>query len=238
MNQLRLLEQQSKLAAMGEMISAIAHQWRQPLNALSLVLQNIDFSYKLGELDNDLMDKSMSKANLLTSTMSKTIDDFRNFFRLDKEKKEFSLDKSILKAISLIDATLSNNEIKLEFSLSENISVYGYENEFSQVILNLINNSKDALLERKIKEAHIKIYTKKEENEVLIFVQDNGGGISKQIIDKIFDPYFTTKEEGKGTGIGLYMSKVIIEENMNGSLTTQDIKDGIIFIIAIPLNKV
>ena len=236
--QQQLLIQQSKLAAMGEMIGNIAHQWRQPLNALSLVLQNIDFNYKLGELDDEFMDKSIKKANLLTTNMSKTIDDFRNFFKPNKEKKVFSLQESINKAISLIDATLNNNNIKLDYHRGDEILIYGFMNEFSQVILNIINNAKDALNEKKVENATIKIEIKKEESNVLIIIEDNAGGISKDIIDKIYDPYFTTKEEGKGTGIGLYMSKVIIEENMGGKIIAENINAGARFTISIPDNEV
>lgn len=232
--QQQLLIQQSKLAAMGEMIGNIAHQWRQPLNALSLVLQNIDFNYKLGELDDEFMDKSIKKANLLTTNMSKTIDDFRNFFKPNKEKKIFSLQESINKTISLIDATLNNNNIKLDYNRGDEILIYGFINEFSQVILNIINNAKDALNEKKLENATIKIEIKKEESNVLIMIEDNAGGIPKDIIDKIYDPYFTTKEEGKGTGIGLYMSKVIIEENMGGKIIAQNINSGARFTISIP----
>ncbi len=233
----QLLIQQSKLAAMGEMIGNIAHQWRQPLNALSLVLQNIDFTYKVGDLDDEFMDKSITKANLLTSNMSKTIDDFRNFFKPNKEKKTFSLNKNILKSISMVDSALVNNNIKLNKDINDPIEVFGFPNEFSQVLLNIINNAKDALIESKVENKEISISLKKEDKFAYITVLDNAGGIPSLIIDKIYDPYFTTKEEGKGTGIGLYMSKTIIEENMQGTLSTENVDNGAMFIIKIPITQ-
>ena len=237
-NQEQLLIQQSKLAAMGEMIGNIAHQWRQPLNALSLVFQNIYFSYKLDELDDEFMDKSIKKANLLTNTMSKTIDDFRNFFKPNKEKKEFLLDDVISKSLAIIDSTFKHANINLLFTFNEPIYVFGFSNEFSQVILNILNNSKDALLENKIEDATVNVRINKDDNFAYVSICDNAGGIPNDIIDKVFNPYFTTKDEGKGTGIGLYMSKTIIESNMDGKLIVKNLEEGAEFIIKVPLLKV
>ena len=234
----QLLIQQSKLAAMGEMIGNIAHQWRQPLNALSLVLQNIHFSYKMDELDDEFMDKSIKKANLLTNTMSKTIDDFRNFFKPNKEKKEFLLDEVVSKSITLIESTFKHSNIELEYSYEELINIFGFPNEFSQVVLNILNNARDALLENKIENARVIVNTKMDKNFGYVIIRDNAGGIPNSIINKIFNPYFTTKEEGKGTGIGLYMSKTIIETNMDGKLIVENVDDGAEFIIRVPLVKV
>jgi nitrogen fixation/metabolism regulation signal transduction histidine kinase len=233
-----LLIQQSKLASMGEMIGNIAHQWRQPLNALGLVIQNIQLSYMMDELNDEFIEKSVTKANLLTSTMSKTIDDFRNFFKPNKELTEFSLDTSIKNALSLIGSTFEYNNINIDYNLREDIDVVGFPNEFSQVILNILTNSKDAFIENNISNSKVSIEISKSDKFGSITIKDNAGGIPSNVIDKVFEPYFTTKEEGKGTGIGLYMSKIIIEKNMNGKLYVNNIKDGAHFTVSIPLSKI
>ncbi|MCP4970012.1 MAG: HAMP domain-containing protein [Arcobacter sp.] len=233
----QLLIQQSKLASMGEMIGNIAHQWRQPLNALGLVVQNISFAYELDELDDDYMKQSVDKVNLLTKNMSKTIDDFRNFFKPNKERESFDLKKLVHKTMALVEATFDDNNIKTERTIDENIIVFGFPNEYSQTLLNILSNSKDALLENNLSNPIISINVYKENNYGVVSIEDNGSGVPEDIIDKIFDPYFTTKEEGKGTGIGLYMSKIIIEQNMNGKLEVKNISKGAIFTISIPLYK-
>ena len=231
-----LLIQQSKLASMGEMIGNIAHQWRQPLNALGLVIQNIQVTYMMDELDNEFMERSVTKANLLTSTMSKTIDDFRNFFKPNKEISEFSLDESIKNSLSLIGSTFDYNGIDIEYNIEEDIEVIGFANEFSQVILNILTNSKDALGEKKVIDSKVFLEIKKSNKYGSVIIKDNAGGIPKNIIEKVFEPYFTTKEEGKGTGIGLYMSKIIIEKNMNGRLSVKNTNEGAEFTISVPLS--
>lgn len=229
-----LLIQQSRLAAMGEMIGAIAHQWRQPLNALSLVLQNFQLRYQMGNLDDDFMRHSMEKADRLVHKMSSTIDDFRNFFKPNKHIELFDLKLSINATAELLEAQLKNNNIKLVILCEEGLKIRGFQGEFSQVILNLINNAKDILIERKIGQPVITIEATADPDGVLtVCVRDNGGGIPEDIIDKIYDPYFTTKEEGKGTGIGLYMSKIIVENNMYGKLFAFNDHAGANFVIEI-----
>ncbi|MEV9546618.1 sensor histidine kinase [Aliarcobacter butzleri] len=234
----QLLIQQTRLAAMGEMIGNIAHQWRQPLNALGLILQNLKFSYEIGELDEKMIDKSVKKATLLTENMSKTIDDFRNFFRPNKAKENFKINEGITKAVELIESTFEHNNIKLEkdFASSE-IEFFGFANEFSQVILNLLTNAKDAVLENKIENPLIIIQTKIDDEYIYISIKDNGLGIKDEIINKIFEPYFTTKDKGKGTGIGLYMSKIIIENNMNGKIEVKNEQNGANVIIKLPIKN-
>ncbi len=228
----QILIQQSRQAAMGEMIGNIAHQWRQPLNALGLVLQNIYFSYKMDELDEEFLKRSIDKGNKLTKMMSKTIDDFRNFFKPNKEKESFKVSKVINDTIELIEASYANNNISLSKELDEAAEIYGYPSEFSQVILNILSNAKDALIENNIQ--HPKVYIKSfvKSDKVFIEIEDNAGGIKENIINKIFDPYFTTKDEGKGTGIGLYMSKMIVETNMNGKINIKNSVRGATFIIS------
>ncbi len=227
-----LIIQQSRLAAMGEMIGAIAHQWRQPLNALGLVHQNLYLMYKSGRLDDDFMLHSMEKSERLVKKMSSTIDDFRNFFKPNKHIESFNIKSTIVSTVELIEEQLKNNNINLTMNCENDLIVKGFQGELSQVILNLLNNAKDILLERKPDYPQITIKTTLNTNgKIRIVVKDNGGGIHESIIDNIYDPYFTTKEEGKGTGIGLYMSKVIIENNMGGSLNAFNDTEGANFVI-------
>ena len=233
----QLLIQQTRLAAMGEMIGNIAHQWRQPLNALGLVLQNLKFSYDMGELDEKMMDKSINKADMLTKNMSKTIDDFRNFFKPNKSKEKFGINENINKAIELVESTFEHHNIKLEKNFSsDELEFHGFPNEFSQVILNILTNAKDAIIENKILNPLVIVQTKIENDNICISIKDNANGIDENIVNKIFEPYFTTKDEGKGTGIGLYMSKIIIENNMNGKIEVYNLEKGANFIIKLPIN--
>lgn len=227
----QLLIQQSRQAAMGEMIGNIAHQWRQPLNALGLVLQNIQFSYMMGDLDEEFIEKSVKKGKMLTTSMSKTIDDFRDFFKPNKLKEHFSLAESIEKTVELIEASYKNSNIEIRTNLEENVEINGYPSEFSQVILNILSNAKDALIEHKDEDRVVTIEAFSEDATAIITIEDNAGGIPEEIITKIFDPYFTTKEEGKGTGIGLYMTKTIVENNMGGKLIVSNEDSGAKFTI-------
>ncbi len=227
----QLLIQQSRQAAMGEMIGNIAHQWRQPLNALGLVLQNIHFNYQMDELNDEFMQKSVDKGKMLTFSMSKTIDDFRDFFKPNKLKENFNISQTIKNTIELIEASYESNNITLQTDLDESIELQGYPSEFSQVILNIISNAKDALIENIHKDRVIKITSYLQDEQAIITIKDNAGGIPEGIINKIFDPYFSTKEEGKGTGIGLYMSKTIIETNMSGKISVENSDTGALFTI-------
>ena len=228
--QQELLLNQSRHAAMGEMIGNIAHQWRQPLNALGLVLQNIEFAYNMDDLNDEFMDKSINKSRILIGSMSKTIDDFRQFFNPNKKKQNFQISKVINDSLALIEESLHNHSIIIKKDIKD-FEIYGFENELVQVLLILISNAKDALTSKKIENPQIEIKTYFENSEYIIKISDNAKGIDKKIINKIFDPYFTTKEEGKGTGIGLYMSKIIIENNMNGKLEVENDDKGAVFII-------
>ena len=229
-----IMIQQSRQAAMGEMIGNIAHQWRQPLSALGLVVQKIKFYYDEDLLTENLLDKSVKKSNMLIEKMSTTIDDFRNFFKTDRIKEKFFIKDSIDETFELIDASLRQHNIGIKTSYSQkDIDYFGYKNELEQVLLNIINNAKDILLSNDTKNPIIKIEVLQRDKEIFIEISDNGGGVPKNIIKKIFDPYFTTKEQGKGTGIGLYMSKMIIETNMNGVLGVRNSDIGAVFVIQI-----
>jgi PAS domain S-box-containing protein len=226
----KLLLQQSKLAAMGEMIGAIAHQWRQPLNTIAIKLQFIEDDYEDGLLDKEYLAKYSKESMELVTFMSKTIDDFRNFFSIDKTKTVFDIKNKIIETANILLIQFKNHNVELEIQ-GDSFTCLGHANEFQQVILNLLNNAKDALSENKTKNPKIIIKLESDAKNGYIKISDNGGGISKDILERIFEPYFTTKEEGKGTGIGLYMSKMIIEGNMKGTLYATNDSDGAIFTI-------
>jgi signal transduction histidine kinase len=230
-----LLHNQSRFASMGEMIGNIAHQWRQPLNALSITIQKMQRYYEMGKLDEETLNKSVDKSMNLIQKMSSTVDDFMGFFREDKIKISFDVSMAIDETISLLEASIKNNFINLDFKKpSKEITILGYKGEFTQVILNIISNAKDAIKEKNIQNPQIDITLQDQDGFVYVQICDNAGGIPNEIIDKIFDPYFTTKEEGKGTGIGLYMSKVIIEKNMEGNLSIYNTDQGACFVIKLP----
>lgn len=241
-NQEALLIHQSRLAAMGEMIGAIAHQWRQPLNALGLVHQNLELRYRNGKLDDDFMRQCMDKSERLIQKMSSTIDDFRDFFKPNKHIEAFNIKSTILATVDLLEAQLKNHNICLETFCDDDLIINSLRGEFSQVLVNLLSNAKDILVERQPAQPIITIKAKKTpQGLITITVKDNGGGVESGIMDKIYDPYFTTKEEGKGTGIGLYMSKMIIENNMAGRLYAFNDAEGANFVIELmnlPNNKV
>ncbi|MBF0486562.1 MAG: PAS domain S-box protein [Nitrospirae bacterium] len=230
----QMLIQQSKMASMGEMIGSIAHQWRQPLNAISLNIQDIKDAYEYGELNKEYIDNMVEISNEQVSFMAKTIDDFRNFFRPSKEKTVFNVVTSLKDILSMFTDIFEKSSIKMEifYNNNDDLNCLGHPNEFKQVILNLINNSKDAIVMRRANDhevclkGSIKIDVKKEYQFIDITISDNGGGIPESIIDRVFEQYFTTKPSDIGTGVGLYMSKAIIETNMDGRLTVRNIEGG------------
>jgi signal transduction histidine kinase len=229
-----LLLKQSQMASMGEMIGAIAHQWRQPLNSFSLLIQDLEMAYDFNELDKTYLTDTVTRCKTLVKFMSQTIDDFRAFFQQNRDIVEFSLLHSIKQVISFLDAQFRVNNINIEL-IGTDALIYGLPNEFKQVILNILVNAKDAFKEREIQNASVKIELIVTPNSATITFIDNAGGIEQNIIDKVFNPYFTTKESKGGTGIGLYVGKTIIEEHMNGNLKVYNNDNGATFIISLPL---
>ena len=227
----QIMFQQSKLASMGEMIGNIAHQWRQPLNALGLILQAFKMNYNRGRLNEEYLDKKILKGMNLINKMSNTIDDFRDFFKPDKNREFFNLNDIIEDSLNLLEASLKHSNIEIEIKIDNNLKIFGFANQLSQVILNIVNNSKDAFLNKNITIKTLKIIAYKENRHIYLKIIDNAGGIKEELLDKIFEPYFTTKDEGKGTGIGLYMSKIIVESNMDGKLYAKNIENGVEFIM-------
>jgi signal transduction histidine kinase len=216
-----ILNHQSKMAAMGEMIENIAHQWRQPLSVISTVATGAKLKKELGLLNDDDFYETMNIINNSSQHLSNTIDDFRNFFSTDKEVVLFDIDIPIEKVLYLISTKLKNRNITVIKNCKETF-VTGLENEFIQVILNIINNAINAFEDKNNNHKFIFIDAYKENNKVIIQIKDNAGGIEKNIIDRVFEPYFTTKHKSQGTGIGLYMSLEIIKKHMNGNLTVRN----------------
>ncbi len=240
--QKQFLIQQSKLAEMGDMIAAIAHQWNEPLIELSAQVQDIQTSYLLNELkDTDVKD-FVNDSMIQIKYMSKTLSDFRNFLKPSTKKKLFSISKALNEINEIIGKQIFYSNINMSFNYKNNneeLLIYGYENEFKQVLLNLINNSKNKILEKNnphTQKGNIDINIQRDDNYNIIEICDDGGAIEEKIINSIFQPYFTTKKDG--TGIGLYMAKVIIEDKMRGSITVKNDHNNVIFTIKLPNKKV
>ena len=227
-----LMIQQSRLAAMGEMIGNIAHQWRQPINALNLVLMNIGDAYQYNELTKEFLEKQINKGERLVEAMSGTIDDFRNFFKSEHERETFDVNDAVQETINIVEASCRSHNIALEVNDSTPLKIQGFPGQYRQALLNIIGNAKDAIIERKVSQGKIAISLTRQVDKVLVTISDNAGGISEEVIDKIFDPYFTTRPQGNG--IGLYMTKMIVENNMHGNLKVRNSKDGAEFTISTP----
>ena len=230
--QLMILHQ-NRLAQKGEMISMISHQWRQPLNTLSLLHQTLWLKYKKGQVTESLIEEFKQNSFKLIRQMSETIDDFRNFFRREKNRVEFCVSSVVKHSLSMIKPVLEKNGIRTQLDLQEDLYYCGYPNELGQAIINILNNAKDALMHKSKNERAIQISLWKENSEIFIRICDNGGGIKDDVLPYIFDPYFSTKEEKQGTGIGLYMSKMIVEDHMKGSLEAYNANGGACFLITL-----
>lgn len=234
MDQEKLLIQQSKLAGMGNMIGNIAHQWRQPISEVNVILMELEMKARYGnDFTTDYMIQQIKECYEVTEYMSRTISDFQNFFKPSKSKKEFSIEESCSNALTMLSASLKFHNIEFSLNVEEDSTVLGYPNEFSQAILNILSNAKDALIERKVVSPEVKVTIKKGNKYALIQIQDNAGGITKENIERIFEPYFTTKHAKQGTGIGLYMTKMIIENNMNGFINVKNNDKGAFFTVKI-----
>lgn len=239
-----IMFQQARLASLGEMLQNIAHQWRQPLGSLMMIIQSFESKFHAGKLDDAFISSRVADAQLLSSNMSDTLEDFRTFFNPNRAKKAFNIKEVVQKAVDLSKYQLEKEEITLELILHQDLEIYGFKNELIHVLLNLIGNSKDILSSQKeVSKKIIHIITTHTEKTIFINVIDNGGGIKSDIIPKVFDPYFTTKHKSVGTGIGLYMSKQMVEKHMHGKISVKNIKHKLgtpnfyactMFTIAIP----
>jgi C4-dicarboxylate-specific signal transduction histidine kinase len=229
-----IMIQQSRLAAMGEMMRYIIHQWGQPIWALQLLFHNLEDSIESSGTNQENTDDLIANGFALVKKMSTTMDDFKTFFQTNKEKVNFSINKNIKDILSLIGASFKYSNIPITLNEKEELMVWGFPNEYSQVILNILKNAKDAIIEKRIN-GEVQINILCESDSAIVRIKNNGGGIPEDILDKIFDSYFSTKTEEKGSGIGLYMSKVIIEDHMNGRINVKNTEEGVEFEINLPL---
>ncbi len=233
-----LMMQQSRLAQMGEMIAMIAHQWRQPLNNLALANQLLISKYNKNRLDDKTMDYFKENSKKQIDLMSTTIDDFRNFFKSEKNRENFCINSVIENILDMTKAIYTTSGIKINFRAKELYHCYGYPNDLGQAILNIINNAKDALVESDDEDKNIDINVERlDDGKIAVSIADNAGGIPEDVIDKIFDPYFTTKDSKNGTGLGLYMTKMIIQEKLNAKIVVLNKNSGANFKIILKGEK-
>ena len=228
-NKERLMLHQSRLAQMGEMVAMIAHQWRQPLNSISLTVNNLLIKCMVGNIEQEVFEAELKLIDNYSQYLSSTIDDFRGFFREDKVKELTTLTKIITSTLTIIKTSIENKRIKIIIDMDEDIEFTTYVNEVQQVILNLLKNAEDILIEREIQKPIIWINSTFKNKSLILTIKDNGGGIADNILTKVFEPYFSTKKDKNGTGLGLYMSKTIIDNHCNGKISASNDKDGAIF---------
>jgi PAS domain S-box-containing protein len=228
-----MLIQQNRMAAMGELIMNIAHHWRQPLNLLALIVQEQAVQHRQESVSQEKFAANTKKAMEVIGNMSRTIDNFGNFFRPDDELVSFRVNGVLTKVIAMIGGSLKELQVSTEVTDQGDLVINGYQNEFAQVLINIMLNARDAFLEQAVIEPRITIRMSREGERGVVSIADNAGGIPEAIIGRIFDPYFTTRGPDKGTGIGLYMAKTLIERHMNGSLTVRNKGDGAEFRIEV-----
>lgn len=228
---------ESRLARLGSMISMIAHQWRQPLSELSGILMEMEMATKFNRLSPEKITKSLERSNERIEYMSGTIEDFRNFYKPDKVKSEFLMSDACQKALNLASAALKNASVSVTLNVKQEHPLLGYPSEFSQAILNLLSNAKDVLVERAKKHPTISIIINASHTHHLLSIKDNGGGIDEKAMDHIFDPYYSSKDASKGTGLGLYITQLIVQENMGGKLSVSNDHEGAVFTIAFERRK-
>ena len=228
---------QSKLAAMGEMINMIAHQWRQPLNAISVSAINLQLEASLGELNPKSVEENVKLIQEQTQLMSRVIDDFMNYAKPQKSKESFAISEAVEEVLKMIRPQLKHHNIEVYVDIPQDLYIDSYKKDLEHVLLNLLSNARDALdiCDKEPKEIHIQAY--KENKKVQISVRDNGCGIDEKMQDRIFEPYFTTKEQGKGTGLGLYMSRKIVYEKLGGDIFFHSSSEGTTFTIELVIEK-
>lgn len=226
-----ILIQQSRLAAMGEMVANIGHQWRHPLNSLSSLIQDVKEALEFGEINEHYIDRFIRESMVQIQHMSQTINDFRKFYRPNKEICSFSLADSIEDALAIFSSSLRNHDIKVEFEYRGQPLAYGFPNEFSQAVLNILTNARDAYVAKGIKNRNLQINITTHGRLLTAEFTDNAGGFDPTLVHKIFDAYYTTRPQG--TGLGLYMTKAILE-NMGGTVTAENVGNGARFSLSVP----
>ncbi len=228
------LAHQARFASMGQMMSAVSHQWRQPLNNIGLLLQNASLDFRDGQLTPDSFDIVVGDAMKSLRFLSQTIDLFRNFFKGKASGVRFELNDTIRKSCDLMKAELENHSITVEFESSGHLLLKGNDNELSHALLNIIINAMEALVEKQTETPSIRIRSESAEDGARVVISDNAGGVPEEIIDNIFDPYFTTKFMSQGTGIGLYLTRLIVEKQLGGKVTAHNGIAGAVFTIELP----
>lgn len=230
--------EQSRLAQMGEMLSMIAHQWRQPLSAITATTGSITLHLALEEKCNpELIEESVEKINTYTQYLSTTISDFRNFFKPDKEMSLTTLEEVVSDSLSIIGSSLESHGIELGRKVETASMVLTYPNELKQVVLNILKNAQDIFVEKRIETPKIMMHIQQFEEMVELSIHDNAGGVKPEHLKQIFDPYFTTKHQSDGTGLGLYMSKMIVEDHCKGTLEVANVDDGACFYLRLPVHR-
>lgn len=218
---------QSKQAKIGEMVGNISHQWKQPLNTINLILTNLYEEYKYQELDEKEFEKTINTLRKIVDNMADTIKDFTDFLKPSKENTKFDLAESIHLVLDLMEVSLKYNQISIKVDLEPDIRIMGLHNEFAHVLFNVLNNARDAIVESKVEDKYISIRTFSKDKEVVIEINNTGNQIPDETLEKLFQPYFTTKGDKDGTGVGLYISRIIVEQRMNGKIQLENVEDGV-----------
>jgi len=231
----RIMAHQARLAAMGEMLSNIAHQWRQPLNNIALYIQNLQIEFEKGVLTATSCREYVEECIKFLIYMSRTIDNFSALYQPDYDRQLFDLYHTVSETISLVREELESHGITIKLVKECDLTINGYKKEFSQVLLNIIHNAKEAIMSRQPAVPFVEIVCSHKGKSALVTIKDNGGGIPSELMDKIFDPYFTTKFQSQGVGMGLYMSKMVIEKHMGGRIYARNSSSGAEVTIELPL---
>ena len=234
-NQNQMLLTQSRQAAMGEMISMIAHQWRQPISNIAMIVSNILVEMDLDICDQNKIAKNLKKVNEQIQYLSSTISDFKDFFKPNRPKEDVVIDDILRDTLKIVENSIKYRNIEIGKNFNTHISFKTYKNKLIQVLLVLLKNAQDVLIDNMIKNPKITISTFEDNSKIIIIVDDNGTGVEDENISKIFEPYFSTKDEKNGTGLGLYMSKIIVEKHLSGEIFVENTEFGAKFIIEIPL---
>ncbi|MBF0465468.1 MAG: PAS domain S-box protein [Nitrospirae bacterium] len=233
----QMLVNNARMASMGELITAIAHNWRQPINEIALTIGDIEDAFEFGQLDKAYLRESVQSAMSTLHSISDTISEFRTFYKHSDVLEEFDVGSAVEDTLKKFTEAIESLGIKCKVKLLENVKVKGYESEFKQVFLSILNNAKDAIMDTALNDniGNIEITMSTESNKVAVSVADDGGGIPERVLNRIFDPYFTTKMQGKGIGMGLYLGKIIIEHKMKGRLFAHNADGGAVFTIELQI---
>ena len=232
-----LLVHQSRLAGIGKVSTNIVTELDESLLGINFIIQNVNSTFKQMNFSNETVNKSMEQLKRTVSEIQIKNDEIKNLIKADELKKEFSLDAIVMESLEMLEDTFMNHNIEIDYNFSKAISLYGFPSEFSQVIFNILQNAKDALSQKNIPNKKVFISIKKDKDYAYVNICDNAGGVPSNIVDKIFEPYFTTKKHRNASGLGLFISKIIIEENMQGELEFENVSDGAKFNIKIPIFK-